>query len=549
MRLLFITPHLSTGGLPQFLLKKIEVLIDEFDIWCIEWDNITGGQLVVQRNKIESFLGHKLITLNDKDKFISIVDEINPDVIHFEEFPETFIPYDSLIKLYNSNYKICETTHGTLFNPLEKLTTPDKLHFVSKYNLSQYFNPKSDFDLIEYPINSDELKKIYQTELGLDPSKKHILNVGLFTQGKNQSEIFEIAKEFSDDYQFHFLGNQAGNFEYYWKPLMETKPKNCQVWGERSDVYKFYTVCDLFLFTSNLENKPLCISEALNYKLPVLMKWLPNYSDIFTYENVSFMSDDKQENVDKIKQILSTSYKNKQMSVVDKTESVVLESFSKIPEHTISAYHMLTDIDSDREISSLISLSKLSDWGIEYNTCINKRYTELPPSDNCEYPDKISMEPGGKLTPGHYGCYLAHKSAFYQGVNSESDFIMIFECDAILDVSYQEFIDKMNFAIDILNKNENLLMFSFGYHNNTNIVDKKEGYWVVNKFYGAHAYLVPRRSFDIIDKMYQSCKWNVTDLLFAEKLDMYKTGIFEKPITKQAAGLSILDKVYHEERY
>ena len=159
------------------------------------------------------------------------------------------------------------------------------------------------------------------------------------------------------------------------------------------------------------------------------------------------------------------------------------------------------------------------------------------------------MEPGGKLTPGHYGCYLAHKSAFYQGVNSESDFIMIFECDAILDVSYQEFIDKINFAIDILNKNENLLMFSFGYHNNTNIVDKKEGYWVVNKFYGAHAYLVPRRSFNIIDKMYQSCKWNVTDLLFAEKLDMYKTGIFEKPITKQAAGLSILDKVYHEERY
>ena len=57
MRLLFITPHLSTGGLPQFLLKKIEVLNDTFDIWCIEWDNITGGQLVVQRNQIQNLLG------------------------------------------------------------------------------------------------------------------------------------------------------------------------------------------------------------------------------------------------------------------------------------------------------------------------------------------------------------------------------------------------------------------------------------------------------------------------------------------------------------
>jgi hypothetical protein len=49
--------------------------------------------------------------------------------------------------------------------------------------------------------------------------------------------------------------------------------------------------------------------------------------------------------------------------------------------------------------------------------------------------------------------------------------------------------------------------------------------------------------------MYKESKWNVTDLLFAERLDSYKTGIFETPITKQAAGLSILDKVHHEERY
>lgn len=553
MRLLFITPHLSTGGLPQFLLKKIEVLNDEFDIWCIEWDNITGGQLVVQRNQIENLLGNKLITMNKKEEFIQIIDEIKPDVIHFEEFPETFIPHPYLNFLYKSRYKICETTHGTGFDVNEKVTTPDKSLFVSKYNLSQYFDKNSDFDLIEYPVKSDELKRIYFKELGLDPNKKHVLNVGLFTPGKNQAEIFDLAREFDDSVQFHFLGNQAGNFEFYWKPLMTDKPNNCTVWGERNDVYKFYTIADLFLFTSNLENKPLCISEALNYNLPILMKWLPNYSDIFTHKNIDYLSVTKFDNVSKIKQklkienteILSVNTESQKtfVSTIEKTISDI-STGSKI-----SAYHMLTDIDSDREISSLISLSKLSDWGIDYQTCINKRYTKLPPSENCEYPDKISMEPGGKLTPGHYGCYLAHKSAFYQGVQSDSDFILIFECDAVIDVDYKEFIEKLNFACKVLDTNEELLMFSFGYHNNTNIVDKKDNYWVVNKFYGAHAYLIPKRSFTVIDNMYQTCKWNVTDLLFAEKLDMYKTGIFETPITKQAAGLSILDKVYHEERY
>ena len=49
--------------------------------------------------------------------------------------------------------------------------------------------------------------------------------------------------------------------------------------------------------------------------------------------------------------------------------------------------------------------------------------------------------------------------------------------------------------------------------------------------------------------MYENNKWNVTDLLFVEKLDQYKTGIFETPITKQSAGYSILDKIYNDDRH
>ena len=51
-KLLFIAPHLSTGGLPQYLTKKIELLKDEFDIHLVEWVDCTGGVLVVTKNKI-----------------------------------------------------------------------------------------------------------------------------------------------------------------------------------------------------------------------------------------------------------------------------------------------------------------------------------------------------------------------------------------------------------------------------------------------------------------------------------------------------------------
>ena len=145
-KIIFLTPHLSTGGLPQFLLKKIEVLIDTFDIYCIEWDNVTGGRLVVQRNQIENILKDKLITApSNKNEVISIIKKINPDIIHFEEFPETFISHEIIQEIYQMDCKICETTHGTMFNSSDKISIPDKTLFVSNGNVLQYKKISSDF--------------------------------------------------------------------------------------------------------------------------------------------------------------------------------------------------------------------------------------------------------------------------------------------------------------------------------------------------------------------------------------------------------------------
>ena len=46
-KLLYVAPHLSTGGLPQYLTKKIELLKDSFEIYLVEWSDCTGGVLVI----------------------------------------------------------------------------------------------------------------------------------------------------------------------------------------------------------------------------------------------------------------------------------------------------------------------------------------------------------------------------------------------------------------------------------------------------------------------------------------------------------------------
>jgi hypothetical protein len=64
-KILFIAPHLSTGGLPQFLLKKIQSLINDYEIYCVEYDDITGGVLVVQRKfAVRGFTHYHQINLS-----------------------------------------------------------------------------------------------------------------------------------------------------------------------------------------------------------------------------------------------------------------------------------------------------------------------------------------------------------------------------------------------------------------------------------------------------------------------------------------------------
>ena len=74
-KILFIAPHLSTGGLPQYLTKKIELIKNEFEIYVVEWVDCTGGKLVVTKNKILNLLDDdKFFTLSeDKNKLFDII--------------------------------------------------------------------------------------------------------------------------------------------------------------------------------------------------------------------------------------------------------------------------------------------------------------------------------------------------------------------------------------------------------------------------------------------------------------------------------------------
>jgi glycosyltransferase involved in cell wall biosynthesis/GR25 family glycosyltransferase involved in LPS biosynthesis len=531
-KILYIVPHLSTGGLPQYVYKQIQDFNEEFEIEVVEINNVGGEQFAVQKNKIRNLV--PLHTLgNSKDEILSIIEKFSPHIIHFQEIPQFDLSFDILNKIFDNsrNYFIVVTTHGSYTDPTQIKYHPDRYVLVSEWSRRKFEVTGVDTQIWEYPIEDYVFDKSEaRQKLGFDSDWKHVLNVGLFASGKNQKEIFQLAERLKDyKIKFHFVGNQAGNFEEYWKPLMDTKPDNCIVWGERDDVDDFYQAADLFYFPSTLELNPLSIKEALSYKLPSFFRRLETYLDTYDDNKLVTYIDD---NIEYTKKLLLTHFGIEE---------------SDTPKITIM--HILTDIDTEREVRSMQSLTKLTDYGFDYQFVVSKRYTELPPAENCAYPEIISMEPGGKLTPAHYGCYLGHRKAFEMGLETDSDYLFISECDTILDIPHDEFYNKIKFITEKLKTDKDISIFSLGYHHNDNITEKREEYWISNSMTGAHMYVIPNRMFNRISEIYKNEKWNVADLFLATHLGDDKIAYLLTPTTKQAGGFSILDKVIADDRY
>jgi len=322
-KILFLAPHLSTGGMPQFLLKRIETLKKNYDIYVVEY-RFVSDTYIVQRSQIQSLLGDNLFTLEqDKTYLFDIIGNVMPDIVHLEHEAEGF-DIDIMRKLYSDDrtYKIVETCHNITFDPKSKIFIPDGFAYCSPYHEKTFNHLNVYSELIEYPIVDRSLKKVtdkikYSDELGLNREKINVLNVGLWTKGKNQAEGIEIARK-NPKIDFHFVGNQAINFKDYWQPLMNNLPPNVKVWGERNDVDKFMIACDVFMFNSVHECNPLVLKEAISYGLPIYAHNLPQYCGVYD----DFITQDFSQALLKIWGTLTDSVKLNQTEYFSKISKI-----------------------------------------------------------------------------------------------------------------------------------------------------------------------------------------------------------------------------------
>jgi hypothetical protein len=267
------------------------------ELFVVEYSN-HSDHYVVQKNRIKELIPstHFWTLGEDKNELKKIIEDNYFDVIHLDEMIESFDYHNKLSNelmnfIYNNDrtWRVVETCHNVVFQPdNEKIFHPDSYSFCSPFHKEVTFmNMPSYGEVIEFPYNPTIVlsKESAKEKLGLDPNKTHIINVGLWTSGKNQGEGVEIARlveNFYPELEFHFIGNQAPNFQDYWEPIMKDLPSNVRVWGEKDNVSDFMAAADVLMFNSTWECNPLVLREGISYGLKILARNLPQYMDMFT---------------------------------------------------------------------------------------------------------------------------------------------------------------------------------------------------------------------------------------------------------------------------
>ncbi len=291
--------------MPAFLLKRIQALqqYSNFEIYVIEW-KCYSMEYVVQRKQIQKLVGKNFYSFSGNDEakksITNFCYEKNINIIHIEEIPEGFDSgnlFDPEIQkeLYDSSHpwKVIETCHNIYFNPKEnKLHEPNGYACVTPYHIKNTFKDQNaKKSLISFPIDpsiqSSKSKEEFLDKIGYRRKGEfHIINIGLWTSGKNQGYALDIAKRLYDKYGFtyifHFIGNQAPNFKDYWEPLMESIPPNVIVWGEKDNTKDYFKLADLMLFTSTWECNPIVLKEAISNNIKIMANNLDHYGEEYT---------------------------------------------------------------------------------------------------------------------------------------------------------------------------------------------------------------------------------------------------------------------------
>jgi len=218
----------------------------------------------------------------------------------------------------------------------------------------------------------------------------------------------------------------------------------------------------------------------------------------------------------------------------------------KLPK--IRLVHLLTDPSNYREIASIASLQPLSAH-MEYTQVVNPRFTGVVPRENAAHPEHISDDPEFGLNrvnrkyigPGTWGCFQAHKSAIINSYDANLDYLLVCECDCVINVKLSRFLTILAQLGASMSARDMWSVF-IGGHGAPN-GSKIDEFYFSEQSVDAHCVLYPMATLPNVIRLLETEKWAPFDLWLGFMLKR-RLAVTVGNFASQVAGKSLVDGTF-----
>lgn len=218
-----------------------------------------------------------------------------------EDFKNSFKGSNLIAPIFKRWIKFCYSLGDVIITPSEY-----SKNLLLSYDIKKPIYALSNGIDLSYFSKDTEGAKRFREKYGLSDNEKVVVSVGHYMERKGIRDFIKLAKTMPEITFFWFGYTNPGLVPHNIQNDITTAPINVKFPGYvcRDELRDAYSGSDLFLFLTYEETEGIVLLEALAMKIPILIRDIPIYKEMFFDGKEVYKGSSVGEFQDKIRKIL-----------------------------------------------------------------------------------------------------------------------------------------------------------------------------------------------------------------------------------------------------
>ena len=218
-----------------------------------------------------------------------------------EDFKNSFKGSNLIAPIFKSWIKFCYSLGDVIITPSEY-----SKKLILSYGIKKPIYALSNGIDLSYFSKDTEGAKRFREKYNLSDNEKVVVSVGHYMERKGIRDFVKLAKSMPEITFIWFGCTNPSLVPHTIQNDITTAPQNAKFPGYvcREQLRDAYSGSDLFLFLTHEETEGIVLLEALAMKIPILIRDIPIYKEMFSDGKEVYKGSSIGEFQDKIRKIL-----------------------------------------------------------------------------------------------------------------------------------------------------------------------------------------------------------------------------------------------------